>query len=81
MLMDDEEEPSSESESEPDALPDDHIHARGEFYSCYLLVSKNLKYTGRTYIGFTVNPNRRIQQHNRGHQGGGARKTSGKGPW
>ncbi|XP_067640606.1 structure-specific endonuclease subunit SLX1 homolog isoform X2 [Eurosta solidaginis] len=53
------------------------------FYGVYLLCSKSIekRYAGRCYIGFTVNPDRRINQHNRGKDFGGAKRTNNKGPW
>lgn len=50
------------------------------FIGCYLLRSDNKLYKGSTYIGFTVNPKRRIRQHN-GLIANGAYKTKRKRPW
>ncbi|KHJ75912.1 GIY-YIG catalytic domain protein [Oesophagostomum dentatum] len=54
-----------------------------EFYGVYCLISRSpLKYyKNRCYIGYTVDPNRRIQQHNGGREKGGAKKTDNRGPW
>ena len=37
-----------------------------QFYGVYLLLSQNPRYKGRTYVGFTVDPIRRLKQHNGG---------------
>ncbi|KAJ6804879.1 structure-specific endonuclease subunit SLX1-like protein 2-like [Iris pallida] len=52
----------------------------GGFFACYLLSSLSPRHKGRTYIGFTVNPRRRIRQHN-GEIGSGAWRTKRGRPW
>jgi predicted GIY-YIG superfamily endonuclease len=54
------------------------LHARPHLY-CYLLQS-DVPRSLRTYIGFTVDPSRRLRQHN-GEIGSGARKTQKGRPW
>ncbi|KVI03735.1 hypothetical protein Ccrd_017978 [Cynara cardunculus var. scolymus] len=50
------------------------------FFACYLLTSLCPRFKGHTYIGFTVNPRRRIRQHN-GELCSGASRTKKKRPW
>ena len=48
--------------------------------ACYLLRSKAPTKKGRTYVGFTVDPERRIRQHN-GEIVSGAKSTRSGRPW
>ncbi|KAJ6696582.1 hypothetical protein OIU85_002978 [Salix viminalis] len=50
------------------------------FFACYLLTSLCPRFKGHTYIGFTVNPRRRIRQHN-GELRSGACRTKKRRPW
>ncbi|RID69456.1 hypothetical protein BRARA_C01550 [Brassica rapa] len=50
------------------------------FFACYILTSLSPRHKGHTYIGFTVNPKRRIRQHN-GEIRSGAFRTKKKRPW
>ncbi|RCV10140.1 hypothetical protein SETIT_2G088400v2 [Setaria italica] len=54
--------------------------AGGGFFCCYLLRSLCPRSKIRTYIGFTVNPRRRIRQHN-GEIASGAWRTRRGRPW
>ncbi|XP_016472330.1 uncharacterized protein LOC107794364 [Nicotiana tabacum] len=54
--------------------------AESRFFACYLLTSMCPRFKGHTYIGFTVNPRRRIRQHN-GEVRMGAFRTKKKRPW
>jgi predicted GIY-YIG superfamily endonuclease len=49
-------------------------------YYCYILENSNEQYSEQTYNGSTNNLKRRLRQHN-GEICGGAKATSGKGPW
>lgn len=59
---------------------EDSGNGKGSFFACYLLTSLNPRYKGCHYIGFTVNPRRRIRQHN-GELTSGAWRTHRKRPW
>ncbi|XP_027178891.1 uncharacterized protein LOC113777869 [Coffea eugenioides] len=77
-------------QGENDQTPPTLCEAEGEeeragkggrkFYSVYLLTSLSPRFKGSSYIGFTVNPRRRIRQHN-GEIGSGAWRTKKRRPW
>lgn len=50
-------------------------------YWCYILYNTKEEYKGRTYVGFTVEPARRIRQHNRELVGGAKCTAQGAGGW
>ncbi|KAK6127275.1 hypothetical protein DH2020_039001 [Rehmannia glutinosa] len=60
--------------------PEESGEKRAGFFACYLLTSICPRFKGHTYIGYTVNPRRRIRQHN-GEIGSGAWRTKRKRPW
>jgi structure-specific endonuclease subunit SLX1 len=50
-----------------------------KFFGCYLVGSLNPAKKNKSYVGFTVNPPRRLRQHN-GVIAGGAKSTKGLRP-
>jgi len=53
-----------------------------KFFHCYLLGSLDPKHPMKSYVGFTVDPHRRLRQHNGILKSGGAWKTKRSGrPW
>ncbi len=47
----------------------------GVFACCYLVASLSEQHKGKTYVGFTVNPKRRLLQHNGQYANAGAKYT------
>ena len=47
---------------------------------CYILRSLHPRHPNSTYIGYTIDPKRRLRQHN-GEICGGAKTTQSKRPW
>jgi predicted GIY-YIG superfamily endonuclease len=58
------------SEKDDDDDDDDEATDVKRVHSCYLLAGSN-----QTYVGYTVNPFRRVRQHNRLLKSGGAKRT------
>ena len=58
----------------PDPDPRSHTPARA-FHACYLVISLDPRKRGKSYIGYTINPPRRLAQHN-GALSHGARYTA-----
>ncbi|MCL7050997.1 hypothetical protein MKW94_001720 [Papaver nudicaule] len=74
------EERNEEYEAAAAAAEEEEEEEGKGFYACYLLCSLCPRFKGHTYIGFTVNPCRRIRQHN-GELTSGAVRTKKKRPW
>lgn len=62
-------------------IEDDEVTTEDLGTHCvYLLRSLDPKHPRKTYVGYTVDPSRRIRQHN-GEISGGAKRTSKARPW
>ncbi|XP_074581205.1 uncharacterized protein LOC141837726 [Curcuma longa] len=73
------EEEDGEEYGDANASEEELQEGKG-FFACYLLASLCPRHKGRTYIGFTVNPRRRIRQHNGEIRCGASRTKRGR-PW
>jgi len=70
---------TTDSDAEPTTRSKSSNH---KHFHCYLLRSLDPKHPNKTYIGYTVHPDRRLRQHNGDLKGNGARKTKRAGrPW
>ncbi|KAK9125926.1 hypothetical protein Scep_014772 [Stephania cephalantha] len=74
------EDDDGEEEDVNNSVGEEGEEAVKGFFACYLLCSLSPRFKGHTYIGFTVNPRRRIRQHN-GEITSGAWRTKRKRPW
>ena len=63
-----------QSQQQQSQQPQQQQQPPPQFFACYLLVSLSPDARVRSYIGFTVNPPRRLRQHN-GEIASGAFRT------
>ncbi|GAV58637.1 GIY-YIG domain-containing protein [Cephalotus follicularis] len=75
-------EPKTQNQQQHQEEGNEEMESKSEkgFFACYLLTSLSPRAKGHTYIGYTVNPRRRIRQHN-GEIGSGAWRTKRRRPW
>ena len=68
--------PTTAHKTKPKKCDDSTSH-----YHCYCLRSMDFKYRNKNYVGFTVNPERRLKQHNGIRKGGAWKTRRGGRPW